>query len=128
MDELALRVWDNLTGRLHGPLTFRLLLQPIMAILFALRDGHRDAVEGRAPYFWALFTDPAHRVELLREGWKAVLRIFILAVAIDVVYQLIVFRWLYPMEALIVAFLLAFFPYLLVRGPVNRLVRWRMDR
>lgn len=123
MDEQLLRLWENLTGRLHGPLTFRLILQPVMAMFFAIRDGRRDAREGRVPYFWAIFTNPGHRTELLREGWKAVARVFLLAVAIDAVYQLIVFRWFYPGEALIVAFLLAFLPYLLLRGPVNRIVR-----
>jgi len=32
-----------------------------------------------------------------------------------------VFRWIYPLEVLLVAFLLACVPYLLIRGPVNRL-------
>jgi hypothetical protein len=49
-------------------------------------------------------------------------KVFILAVVIDVIYQWIVFRWIYPGEALIVAPLLAFIPYLLLRGPVRRLV------
>jgi len=124
MDEQLLRLWDNVVGRLHGPLVFRLLLQPMMAMAFAIRDGRRDAREGRIPYFWAIFTNSGHRTELLREGWKALARVFLFAVTIDLVYQLIVFRWIYPGEALIVAFALAFTPYLLLRGPVNRIVRW----
>ena len=47
------------------------------------------------------------------------------AIVIDVVYQFIVFRWFYPGEALVVAFVLAIVPYLLVRGPVNRIARNR---
>jgi hypothetical protein len=35
----------------------------------------------------------------------------------------IVLRWFYPGEALIVAFILACVPYLLLRGPVNRMGR-----
>jgi Flp pilus assembly protein TadB len=58
---------------------------------------------------------------MVRDGWKSVGRIFILAILIDLVYQLIVLRWFYPGEALVVAVILAFIPYLLVRGPVNRL-------
>ena len=34
-----------------------------------------------------------------------------------------VFRWIYPFETLLVAFLLACVPYLLIRGPVNRIAR-----
>jgi hypothetical protein len=41
----------------------------------------------------------------------------------DVVYQIIVLKTFYPVEALIIAFLLAFVPYLLIRGPVARIAR-----
>jgi hypothetical protein len=39
------------------------------------------------------------------------------------VYQLIVFRRIYPIEAIDVALLLAFIPYFVLRGPVNRIAR-----
>jgi hypothetical protein len=122
MDELVTRFFENLAGRVGGPLNFRLILQPIMAILFAIRDGRKDAREGRAPYFWSLFTHSAHRRDLLREGWKAIAKVFVMATIVDLVYQITVFRWFYPGEALVVAFVLAFVPYLLIRGPVNRLI------
>ncbi|MND06334.1 hypothetical protein D3C83_276420 [compost metagenome] len=41
----------------------------------------------------------------------------------DVIYQVLVFRRLYPFELVIVVVLLAFIPYLVVRGPVNRIAR-----
>lgn len=115
------RMMENLVGRVHGPMSFRLILQPLMAILFAVRDGRKDAREGKAPYFWAFFTRPQHRREMLREGWKSVGKIFILALVLDAVYQYITVRWFYPGEALVTAIALAFIPYLLLRGPVNRL-------
>jgi hypothetical protein len=123
MEELFTRFWENLIGRVGGPMTFRLILQPIMATIFAIRSGLRDAREGKPPYFWALFTHPAERRQLLRDGWKSVGRIFILAIIIDAIYQFIVFRWFYPGEALIVAFVLAIVPYVLIRGPVNRIAQ-----
>ena len=43
------------------------------------------------------------RKDLLREGWKDVGKIFVIAVALDAICQLIVFRWLYSSEALLVA-------------------------
>ena len=58
MDDMWIRFWGNLADRLHGPLTFRLILQPVVAILFAFRDGYHDARAGSVPYFWALFTQP----------------------------------------------------------------------
>jgi len=104
-------------------MSFRLILQPSMAIFFVTRDGLKDVRAGRPAYFWALFTEPAHRHELLQEGWKAVGRVFIFALLMDAISQFIVLRWFYPEEALIVAFILAFLPYLAMRGPVNRIAR-----
>ena len=121
MDDLLTRLWEHLGGRIGGPLTFRLILQPLVAVGLAVRAGLLDARTGRPPYLWTIFTNPAHRRDLLREGWKAVVRIFVVAVVIDVAYQLMVFRRVYPGETLIVAFLLACVPYLLIRGPANRI-------
>jgi hypothetical protein len=46
-------------------------------------------------------------------------------VAIDLVYQAAVLHAFHPVDALIVAALLAFVPYVVLRGPVNRLLRAR---
>ena len=107
-------------------MTFRLILQPTMAALLAVLAGLKDAREGRPPYLWTLVTDPAQRGDLLRQGWKAITRVFVLAIIMDAIYQWIVLRWIYPGELLIVAILLAVIPYLLIRGPANRISRrWR---
>jgi hypothetical protein len=128
MEEMAIRFWENLVGRVGGPMTFRLILQPIMAAIFAVRSGLKDAKEGKPAYFWALFTDSVHRGDMLRDGWKAVGKVFIFAIIIDLVYQLIVFRWFYPGEAFWVAVALAIIPYLAIRGPVNRIARRKTNR
>src|SRR5262245_51546198 len=124
MEESFTRLWNDLIGRIGGPMSFRLLLQPAMAMIFAIRDGLKDSREGRPAYFYSLFTDPENRRSRLREGFKAVSRVFILAIVMDMIYQLIVLRWFYPLQALIVAFVLAFLPYILLRGPVNRIARF----
>ncbi len=114
----------DIVGRLTGPMTFRLVLQPIMAMLQATRDGLSDARAGRPPYLWSVFTQPAlERRRLFEEGVRAVLRVIILGVVMDIAYQFIVFRWVYPGEIVVVVLLLAFLPYVLLRGPVNRLAR-----
>jgi hypothetical protein len=126
MKDLLARVWMNLGDRVGGAMTFRIILQPTMAALLALRAGMKDAREGRPPYLWTVLTDPKQRADLLREGWKAIARVFLLAVVMDVIYQWIVFTWIYPGELLLVAILLAVVPYVLIRGPVNRIARqWR---
>ena len=123
MDEVLARFWENLGGRVGGPLTLRLLIQPLVVSVLAIRAGIQDARAGRPAYGWAILTDSQHRSGLLREGWKTVAKVFTLALIIDVVYQLIVERWVYPGESLLVAFLLAIVPYLLIRGPAARITR-----
>jgi hypothetical protein len=123
MRDMLMRALINITDRVGGPMTLRIILQPTMAALFAVRDGLKDARTGRPPYFWKILTNPQRRGDLLREGWKSIARVFFLAVIMDVIYQLIVVRWVYPLETILVASLLAGVPYLLVRGPVNRIVR-----
>jgi hypothetical protein len=123
MDDLMTRVLEDLAARVGGPMSFRLILQPTIAAILAIRAGMQDARTGRPAYFWALLTDPAHRRDLLRDGWKSVTKVFLAATVLDVVYQIIVLRWVYPGEALLVAFILACVPYLLIRGPISRLMR-----
>ena len=123
MEETWIRFVTDMGDRISGPMKFRLLLQPVMAVLFATRSGLKDARTGKPPYFWSLLTDPAHRREMVKDGWKSVGKVFVLALALDVVYQVVVLRFVYPGEAIIVALLLAIVPYLLVRGLVTRIAR-----
>lgn len=117
------RVVEDLFARLDGPLHFRFIVQPLMAIIFAVIDGVRDAKGGRPAYFWALLSAPEHRKELVKEGWKSVGKIFILAIILDVVYQLKVHSTVYPGEMFVVAVVLAIVPYVVLRGPINRIIR-----
>ena len=126
MEEFLTRFWTNIVDRVGGPMTFRIILQPMMATLLGVLAGLKDAREGRPPFLWTILTDSTQRAALLHEGWKGIARVFILAIIMDVIYQLLVLRWFYPGEVLIIAILLAVVPYLLIRGPVNRIVRrWR---
>jgi len=119
---------DMLIGRTIGPMKLRLILQPTMAAIFAIRAGLKDAREGWPPYLWSIFTNPADRHDMLRHGWKDVRRVFIVAFILDVVYELIVFHWVFPVQALLVAFVLAIVPYAVIRGPITRVMRQRSRR
>ena len=125
MDDMWMRVASQLIARVSGPMKFRLVLQPAMAAFFAIRAGLADARAGKRPYFWGLLSDPAERVDLIKDGWKSVGRVFILALVLDAVYQMIVLHFVYPGEMIIVAFILAILPYLIMRGLVTRLARTR---
>ena len=119
---------DGLLARIEGPMHFRLILQPLVALFFGLRDGVRDARERRSPYFWALFTEPPHRREMLGSGWKSIGKVFVIAVVLDFIFQYMVFRDFRPIGALLAGVILAVIPYLLLRGPVNRFMRFGGDR
>jgi hypothetical protein len=122
--EFFARVWEMLIGRLDGPFNFRLLMQPTVAAILAIRAGLRDARDNRSPFlFWAIFIDRRARHDLRRQGWKDVGNVFIAAVILDLMYEMIVYRWVYPGQVLIVAAVLAFVPYLMIRGPVTRIAR-----
>lgn len=123
MEDMWSRFLEDMVGRINGPMKFRLVLQPVMAVVFAVVSGLKDARTGQPPYFWALLHDPGHRRDMLRDGWKSVGKVFVLALVLDVVYQWIALRFLYPGEAIVVALLLAIVPYLVLRGLVTRLVR-----
>jgi hypothetical protein len=60
---------------------------------------------------------------MIKDGWKSVGKVFILALVLDIVYQIIVLRYVYAGEAIIVSFILAILPYLIVRGLATRIAR-----
>ena len=119
------RVWSDILARPGGPMTFRFILQPAMAVIAALRDGVNDARLGRTPYVWAIIRgvhSAKGRSGRLWEGIISTARILILGVVMDTAYQWLVFKTFFPVQAAVIAILLAFVPYLLLRGPIERIV------
>lgn len=117
------RIWHQLIERADAPMRFRFILQPLMAAILAILGGLKDARTGRSPYFWTMLGNPRERVERLEEGLNATARIILLGIVMDVIYQIIVLKRFYPAEAVIVALLFAFVPYVIIRGPVARIAR-----
>jgi hypothetical protein len=122
--EVRHRFWQNLIDRPGGPLSFRIVLQPMMAAIAALFDGIEDARSGRSPYFWTVLTNREERAGRLREGIIVTARIILLGLIMDLIYQIIVLGTFYPAEAATVAIVLCFIPYLLLRGPFARIAHW----
>ena len=117
--------WHELIERAEGPMRIRLVLQPTMAALFAIRAGMRDAREGRKPYLWAVVWASSDRRQMILRGWRDVGRVFILAIGIDLIYQATVLHHFRPGEAVFLGIVLAIVPYLIFRGVVNRILRRR---
>lgn len=128
LHDLFLRFWQELQERPSGPLAFRFILQPVMASFLAVRDGWHDAEMHRPPYFWAIWHDPVSRGARLREGLSAVLRVLLLGVGMDLVYQIVRLHGFRPLETVVIALALAFVPYLIARGPAARVGREIMER
>jgi len=125
IQEILTRFWDQLIAQPSGPLAFRLILQPLMATFLAILDGMKDARVGRPPFLRTMLYDPSQRAAYLREGLKRVSRVIIFAFVMDAIYQVMVWRRFYLGEALVTVFVLAVLPYLLIRGPVDRIARRR---
>jgi hypothetical protein len=126
--DLHLRFWQEILERPSGPLAFRFILQPVMAAIFAIRDGWHDAEMHRPPYLWAMLHDPPSRMSRLREGLTAISRVLLLGAGMDLVYQAVRLHAFRPLETVTIALALAFVPYLIVRGPAARIGRHILER
>ncbi len=114
------RLWHDLVDRPDGPMAFRFIPQPGMATVAAIRDGRKDARANRTPYLATVLGSRQERMARLREGVNATARVFLLGIVMDRIYQALVLKRFYPNEAVVIALLLAFVPYVLIRGPVVR--------
>lgn len=124
LEEALARGWENLVRRWGGPLGFRFLIQPAVAILFAIRAGMKDARQDEPPFLWAVLSNPGSRQERLRQVRKDVGTVFVVALILDSIYQVMVHAGILTLELLITATVLALVPYLVSRGLVTRIARW----
>lgn len=127
IDELA-RAVEQLLARANTTMAIRLVIQPITAIVLALRAGLIDARTNKPAFLQEFLFHPESRMHLIASMWKDIGRLFLLAFAIDVVYQFIILKNLYLLQALIVAVALAVVPYIIFRGPITRIARWYKKR
>jgi len=102
---------------------FRLVLQPAMAALLAVRAGLKDAREGRPPWLREVILNPELRGDLLKQGWRDLRRVFVFSLVMDAIYQLIVSGRVVVSELLLTSVMLAFVPYVILRGVVARIAR-----
>ncbi len=114
--------------RHDGPMAFRLILQPVMSLIYAIIAGVKDAKAGNPPFFSALITGKKSRRILLGELWKNVGKVFILAIIMEIIFEIIEFKTVHPLDVIRVAFWLAIVPYLIFRGPVERIVQLFIKR
>jgi len=131
MGDILERVWHNVLARTEGPMHFRFFIQPLVSLVFAVLAGLRDVKSGAAPYFKRFVSaEKGQRKAVAKETWTDVGRVFIMGITLDIIYQLVLIygmnlkSWFYPFESVLVAIGLAIVPYLLIRGPLNRILTW----
>src|SRR6185437_10940893 len=89
------RIWHDLVERPDGPMAFRCVLQPAMAVIAAVHDGLKDARGGNRPFVETVLRDPAKRAARIREGLNATARILLLGLVMDGIYQALVLHRFY---------------------------------
>ena len=85
--------------------------------------GLTDARERQPLFSWTVFTNPGRHHELLRQARNDVGTVFIVALVLDSIYQVIAHSGIYALELLLTSTILALVPYVIVRGLVTRLAR-----
>jgi len=112
VEEQLARAWNQLVGRVGGPFTFRFMLQPAVAVFLGIRAGMRDGalLRGHTRFAGTL---------------KDIGRLWVFAFVLDAVYQVIVLRWFYPLQSLLVSVLLALVPYYVARLSARAAARRR---
>lgn len=122
---LTRKFFDDILARLSGAGRLRFILQPTIALLIGRRDGIRDFQTRRPPFLVGLVLHPTHRHDLLRSAFVSVRDLVAIAIILDVVSQLLIFREIRPGAALLVGPVLITFPYSISRALGNRIARWR---
>ena len=107
-------------GIFGGKFQFRLVLQPLVAMLLGIRIGIRDAKAGDRPFFMALAHGDGGRGSLLKKAARDAIMPLCVAVIIDSILQQLINHRIRPVASLIVGGLLVFLPFLIVRALTNR--------
>ena len=121
--QMLLHRAEHLIGRFSGPLNFRLFVMPTVVTILAIRADRKDAREGRPVLLGPSSQIPPTGDDFSVPPSRMLAAIFLVAIVLDTAYQLFVLRSFYPGEVLVVAVVCAVVPYVLVRGPITRLVR-----
>lgn len=104
-----------------GPLSFRFIVQPAVAMVLAIRDGRVDAKLHRKPFFWSIVSNPSQRMKSITNALHSVLSPIIIGICTDAVAQYMIFKHVRIVTAIFVGSVIISLPYVLVRGITNRI-------
>ncbi len=112
---------DYIIELLSGPGNLRFVLQPLIAILLAIRDGRNDAKSGTPAFLAEMVSGSGPRGATLKVSMKATLMPFSVAVILDSILQIVIFDVWRLQWALVVGLFLVGIPYVVVRSISNSL-------
>ena len=116
--------WEGTVRELtSGQGQFRLLLLPAVALVLGVRAGIADAREGTLPFARRLRQGNEPREQLMKDSVKRALNPLALAFVLDVILQRLTLGYVRPLVAIVVAAVLVWIPFVIVRGVMNRF--WR---
>jgi hypothetical protein len=118
-------VAERIVARVVGPMSLRLVFQPLVALLLGIRDGAMDAKAGEPPFIIDLIVDRENRRAKLAGVLKSLSKTIIIATVFDMIAQYLIFDQVRVIPAIIVGVFLLSVPYSLARGITNRIVTAR---
>ncbi len=120
-------IWRDVTGpgMFGGSFQWRLIVQPLAAIILGARVGVRDAKQGRLPFFQALLHAKGERGTLLGKAVRDAIVPLAVAVIVDSILQQLINGRIRPLVAALVGGFLVFIPFLCSRALSHRVWRAR---
>jgi hypothetical protein len=114
---------EDIISRFTGRGRFRFVIQPLTAILLGIRSGLKDAGEKRPGYIKELLQRKSGLKQALTEGLDVISTLLLMGVLADIIFQLVLFRMVHIVPALILGPILITGPYIISRDLANRLFR-----
>ena len=108
---------EELPQRLTGPGRLRFMLQPLAAIFLGWRSGVSHARTAQPA------SGEVNRKDLLRSALADLGQLLAIAIVLDAVAQLLIYRQVHPGAALVVGPVLIAIPYAVARTLTTRVVR-----
>lgn len=121
-------ILEKFVSRIDGPLGFRFILQPLVAILLGVQDGIKDSRAGSSPFLKDFTIHPHRRITLLKSAGVSVIKPVIVGIVTDAIAQLLIFNTIRPLGAVLTGTLIIAIPYVTTRGIVNRIVTGNKNR
>jgi hypothetical protein len=118
--------FETVTRDLCGKGQFRLILQPLAAVIVGVRLGIADADAGMPPFLHRLATHPHQRWTIFNESLADAVFPLMVALVMDGLLQHITFGRIRPLAALLVGTLLVWLPFVCTRALTHRI--WRRIR